>query len=96
MGRSPPEPPPPRPERVPAIPASGGPGRIAHQRLAHPAHHQRLRPPQPLEAVELNFDPPKPRRRRFRLGRHAGAEAGQSIERRLQGRGIGRRIRVEE
>ena len=66
------------------------------QSLSHPANEQRLRSPQPVEAVKLDLDPPEARRHSIGLGRHAGAEAGQAIERRLQGCSTGRRIRVEE
>ena len=64
--------------------------------LLNPSNHRRLGPPQPLQPIELNLDSPETRHRRVCLGRNAGAEAGQSIERRLQGRRFGRRVRIEE
>ena len=86
-----------RRESRPADPRQRRPRQHLRQRLAH--RGERSAAPAPTAAPGRRAAPPtrpKPGRRGIGLGRHAGAEAGQSIERGRQGRRVGRRVRIEE
>ena len=83
-------------EPRPANPRQRRARQSLRQRIADPAHDERLRSPQPLQAVELHLNPAEAVRHRVRFGCHARAEPGQSIESLSERRAISRRIGIEE